>query len=562
MLINLHVKNLALIEEVDVDFTNGLIVLTGETGAGKSLILGSVNIALGNKVSKDVIRTGADFSIVELTFLVNDEIIEKIKNMDIFVGEDNTVTVTRKISESRSVSKINGETVNINTLKQIMGMLIDIYGQHDHQSLLYPGKHLEILDNFAKEEIREDKEELKELYRSYSELKKRLENYDMDESKRAREIEFAQYEVDEINLADLKNEEDVRLEETFKKLSNSQEISLGMAEVYGYLNYESDFGAGNLIGRAVSAMNGIKSMDENIAEFQNMLYDIDTICRDLTKQLEDYNNSLEFDPAYAKEVEDRLDTINHLKLKYGRTIEDVLDYRDNKQIYLEQLNNYQDEIEKINQKINEYENKMRVVSKQLTAKRRKAAIELEKLVTDALVDLNFISVEFRIEIKQKEHLTDEGTDYVEFMISTNPGEPLKPLAKVASGGELSRIMLAIKSILATEDEIGTLIFDEIDTGISGKTASMVAEKLARISKNHQVLCISHLAQIAAMADNHYLIQKKSENDVTTTNIYQLGRKESIEELVRINGDGTITSAAISHAMEMKDMADRTKSNLV
>ena len=562
MLINLHVKNLALIEEVDVDFANGLIVLTGETGAGKSLILGSVNIALGNKVSKDVIRTGADFCIVELTFLVNDEIIKKIKNMDIFVGEDNTVTVTRKITESRSVSKINGETVTINTLKQIMGMLIDIHGQHDHQSLLYPGKHLEILDKYAKEDIREDKEELKELYKSYSELKKRLDNYDMDESKRAREIEFAQYEVDEINLADLKNEEDIRLEETFKKLSNSQEISSGLAEVYGYLNYESDFGAGNLIGRAVLAMNTIKGIDENIVEFQNMLYDIDTICRDLTKQMEEYNNSLEFDSSYAKEVEDRLDTINHLKLKYGRTIEDVLEYRDNKQIYLDQLNNYQDEIEKINKKINEYENKMRVVSEQLTAKRRKAAVELEKHVTEALVDLNFISVEFKIKIKQKEHLTDEGIDHVEFMISTNPGEPLKPLAKVASGGELSRIMLAIKSILATEDEIETLIFDEIDTGISGRTASMVAEKLARISKNHQVLCISHLAQIAAMADNHYLIQKKSENDVTTTNIYKLGRNESIEELVRINGDGTITSAAISHAMEMKDMADRTKSNLV
>ena len=562
MLINLHVKNLALIEEVDVDFANGLIVLTGETGAGKSLILGSVNIALGNKVSKDVIRTGADFCIVELTFLVNDEIIKKIKSMDIFVGEDNTVTVTRKITESRSVSKINGETVNINTLKQIMGMLIDIHGQHDHQSLLYPGKHLEILDKYAKEDIREDKEELKELYKSYSELKKRLDNYDMDESKRAREIEFAQYEVDEINLADLKNEEDIRLEETFKKLSNSQEISFGLAEVYGYLNYESDFGAGNLIGRAVLAMNTIKGIDENIVEFQNMLYDIDTICRDLTKQMEEYNNSLEFDSSYAKEVEDRLDTINHLKLKYGRTIEDVLEYRDNKQIYLEQLNNYQDEIEKINKKINEYENKMRVVSEQLTAKRRKAAVELEKHVTEALVDLNFISVEFKIKIKQKEHLTDEGIDHVEFMISTNPGEPLKPLAKVASGGELSRIMLAIKSILATEDEIETLIFDEIDTGISGRTASMVAEKLARISKNHQVLCISHLAQIAAMADNHYLIQKKSENDVTTTNIYKLGRNESIEELGRINGDGTITSAAISHAMEMKDMADRTKSNLV
>lgn len=562
MLINLHVKNLALIEEVDVDFTNGLIVLTGETGAGKSLILGSVNIALGNKVPKDVIRTGADFSIVELTFLVNEEIIKKIKNMDIFVGEDNTVTVTRKISGGRSVSKINGETVNINTLKQIMGMLIDIHGQHDHQSLLYPGKHLEILDKYAKENIKEDKKELKQLYKSYSELKKKLAAYDMDESKRAREIEFAQYEVDEIDMADLKIDEDIQLEEVFKKLSNSQEILSGLSEVYGYLNYESDYGAGSLIGRAVSEMNNMKMVDTKIEEFQNVLYDIDSLCRDFTKQLEDYNNSLEFDPSYAKEVEDRLDTINHLKLKYGKTIEEILDYKDKKQVYLDQLNNYQQEIERINEKIDEYENKIRSVSERLSAKRKEAALELEKLVTEALVDLNFISVEFRIEIKEKEQLTEEGADYVEFMISTNPGEPMKPLAKVASGGELSRIMLAIKSILATEDEIETLIFDEIDTGISGKTASMVAEKLARISKNHQVLCISHLAQIAAMADHHYLIQKKSENDVTTTNIYQLGRNESIEELVRINGDGTITSAAISHAMEMKDMADRTKSNLV
>lgn len=562
MLINLHVKNLALIEEVDVDFTNGLIVLTGETGAGKSLILGSVNIALGNKVPKDVIRTGADFSIVELTFFVNEEIIKKIKNMDIFVGEDNTVTVTRKISEGRSVSKINGETVNINTLKQIMGMLIDIHGQHDHQSLLYPGKHLEILDKYAKENIKEDKKELKQLYKSYSELKKKLAAYDMDESKRAREIEFAQYEVDEIDMADLKIDEDIQLEEVFKKLSNSQEILSGLSEVYGYLNYESDYGAGSLIGRAVSEMNHMKVADTKIEELQSILYDIDSLCRDLTKQLEEYNSSLEFDPSYAREVEERLDTINHLKLKYGRTIEEILDYKDKKQVYLDQLNNYQQEIERINEKIDEYENKIRSVSERLSAKRKEAALELEKLVTEALVDLNFISVEFKIEIKEKEQLTEEGADYVEFMISTNPGEPMKPLAKVASGGELSRIMLAIKSILATEDEIETLIFDEIDTGISGKTASMVAEKLARISKNHQVLCISHLAQIAAMADHHYLIQKKSENDVTTTNIYQLGRNESIEELVRINGDGTITSAAISHAMEMKDMADRTKSNLV
>lgn len=562
MLINLHVKNLALIKEVDVDFSNGLIVLTGETGAGKSLILGSVNIALGNKVSKDMIRTGESFAIVELTFSVDDEIINKIKEMDIFVGEDNTVTVTRKISEGRSVSKINGETVNVNILKKIMGMLVDIHGQHDHQSLLYPQNHLKILDKYAKSDIIQEKNNLKELYGNYIELKKKLESYDMDESKRAREIEFAQYEVDEINLADLKADEDILLEETFRKLSNSQDISTTLAEMYQYLSYESENGAGSLIGRAVSSINNIKGYDEKIEQFRETLCDIDSLCRDLTNELVDYSRSLDYDPAYVKEVEERLDTINHLKLKYGRTIEDILAYRDNKQIYLDELNNYNTEIEKIKAKLTHLENQMKVVCEKMSDKRKKAASQLEKLVTAALIDLNFLSVAFKIDITKRDNISENGFDNVEFMISTNPGEPLKPLTKVASGGELSRIMLAIKSILATEDEIETLIFDEIDTGISGKTASMVAEKLARISTNHQVICISHLAQIAAMADHHYLIEKKSENDATATNIYQLDRDASIKELVRINGDGTVTSAAMSHAIEMKDMADRTKSNLV
>lgn len=562
MLINLHVKNLALIQEVDVDFKNGLIVLTGETGAGKSLILGSVNIALGNKVSKDMIRTGAEFSIVELTFSVKDEIIKKIKDMDIYVGEDNTVTVTRKISEGRSVSKINGETVNIHTLKEVMGMLVDIHGQHDHQSLLYPQNHLKILDKYAKDQIAGEKRELKELYAEYVALQKKLENYDMDEAKRAREIEFAEYEVNEIDLADLKPDEDIQLEDEFKKLSGSQEISAGLAEVYQYLNYESDNGAGSLIGRAVSRMNSFKGFDDKVEQFRETICDIDSLCRDLTGEIVDYSNSLDYDPAYVKEVEDRLDTINHLKLKYGRTIEEILKYRDEKQNYLENLKNYDDEKEKIKEQSARLENQMQQVCEELSVKRRKAALILEELVIKALTDLNFLSVSFKIDIQKKENFSENGYDHVEFMISTNPGEPLKPLAKVASGGELSRIMLAVKSILATEDEIETLIFDEIDTGISGKTASMVAEKLAKISVNHQVVCISHLAQIAAMADSHYLIEKKLENDATFTNIYPLRRDESVRELVRMNGDGTITNAAMSHAMEMKDMADRTKSNLV
>lgn len=562
MLINLHVKNLALIQEVDVDFKNGLIVLTGETGAGKSLILGSVNIALGNKVSKDMIRTGAEFSIVELTFSVKDEIIKKIKDMDIYVGEDNTVTVTRKISEGRSVSKINGETVNIHTLKEVMGMLVDIHGQHDHQSLLYPQNHLKILDKYAKDQIAGEKRELKELYAEYVALQKKLENYDMDEAKRAREIEFAEYEVNEIDLADLKPDEDIQLEDEFKKLSGSQEISAGLAEVYQYLNYESDNGAGSLIGRAVSRINSFKGFDDKVEQFRETICDIDSLCRDLTGEIVDYSNSLDYDPAYVKEVEDRLDTINHLKLKYGRTIEEILKYRDEKQNYLENLKNYDDEKEKIKEQSARLENQMQQVCEALSVKRRKAALILEELVIKALTDLNFLSVSFKIDIQKKENFSENGYDHVEFMISTNPGEPLKPLAKVASGGELSRIMLAVKSILATEDEIETLIFDEIDTGISGKTASMVAEKLAKISVNHQVVCISHLAQIAAMADSHYLIEKKLENDATFTNIYPLRRDESVRELVRMNGDGTITNAAMSHAMEMKDMADRTKSNLV
>lgn len=562
MLINLHVKNLALIKEVDVDFTKGLIVLTGETGAGKSLILGSVNISLGNKVAKDMIRTGADYSIVELTFLVNDHIVEKIKNMDIFVGDDNTVTVTRKITEGRSVSKINGETVNINTLKEVMGMLVDIHGQHDHQSLLYPKNHLVILDKYAKDEIFEHKKILKNLYADYMLLKKRLESYDMDESKRAREMEFSQFEVDEINLADLKPDEDVYLEEEFKKMSSSQDISESMSEIYQYLSYESDNGAGTQIGRAVSCINHLNGYDEKIEQFKNAIYDIDSLCRDLTSDIVDFSESLDFDPAYVKEVEDRLDTINHLKLKYGKTIEDILEYRNHKQIYLDELNNYNEEIKKIHEQLENLEKQIEQVCEALSEKRKKSAQKLEELVTKALVDLNFLSVSFKIDISKKDTFSENGQDHVEFLISTNPGEPLKPLTKVASGGELSRIMLAIKSILATEDEIETLIFDEIDTGISGKTASMVAEKLAKISINHQVICISHLSQIAAMADGHYLIEKKLENDATTTNILKLSRDESIKELVRINGDGTVTGAAMSHAMEMKDMADRAKSNLV
>ena len=561
MLLNLHVKNLALIEEVDVDFEKGLIVLTGETGAGKSLILGSVNIALGNKASKDMIRKGTDYSLVELTFSVSENCAKQLKKYDIYMEEDNIVTVTRKISEGRSISKINGETVNIKTLKNVMSLLIDIHGQHDHQSLLYTKNHLDILDKFAKDSILELKEQIKEEYSKYTKLIKKLEEFNIDEGQKAREIEFAEYEVNEIESANLKPEEDVQVEEEFKKLSNSKEIVSALSEIYNALGYETAGGLGDIINKAVMDINSIKGMDEKISQFQTELYDIDNLCRELTSQIYDYNSGMDFNPEYVREVEERLDVINHLKLKYGNSIEEILRYKEEKEEYLEKLNNMTDEMESVKNQISELEGTLNNLCTKLSEQRKKAAKELEVLVKQALVDLNFIAVEFEIQITRKESIGENGFDNVEFMISTNPGESVKPLVKVASGGELSRIMLAIKSILATEDDIDTLIFDEIDTGISGQTAMKVAEKMAKISRNHQVICISHLSQIAAMADSHYLIKKTADEDSTTTSIKKLTRQQSIEELVRINGGSGITEAGLIHATEMKDMADRTKSNL-
>lgn len=561
MLLNLHVKNLALIEEVDVDFEKGLIVLTGETGAGKSLILGSVNIALGNKASKDMIRKGTDYSLVELTFSVSENCAKQLKKYDIYMEEDNIVTVTRKISEGRSISKINGETVNIKTLKNVMSLLIDIHGQHDHQSLLYTKNHLDILDKFAKDSISELKEQIKEEYSKYTKLIKKLEEFNIDEGQKAREIEFAEYEVNEIESANLKPEEDVQVEEEFKKLSNSKEIVSALSEIYNALSYETAGGLGDIINKAVMDINSIKGMDEKISQFQTELYDIDNLCRELTSQIYDYNSGMDFNPEYVREVEERLDVINHLKLKYGNNIEEILRYKEEKEEYLEKLNNMTDEMESVKNQISELEGTLNNLCTKLSEQRKKAAKELEVLVKQALVDLNFIAVEFEIQITRKESIGENGFDNVEFMISTNPGESVKPLVKVASGGELSRIMLAIKSILATEDDIDTLIFDEIDTGISGQTAMKVAEKMAKISRNHQVICISHLSQIAAMADSHYLIKKTADENSTTTSIKKLTRQQSIEELLRINGGSGITEAGLIHATEMKDMADRTKSNL-
>ena len=558
MLLNLHVKNLALIKEVDVDFTNGLVVLTGETGAGKSLILGSVNIALGKKVEKDIIRKGAEYALVELTFCIDSRLKEKLEQYDVYPEDENIIVVSRKITHGRSVSKINGETVSLTTLKSVMDLLIDIHGQHDHQSLLYKNTHLQILDKFAGEEVKKLKNTISDKYSQYIEIKKELDKFDMDETKRLRECEFAEFEINEIEAANLSLGEDDEVENEFKKLSGSEKIMSSLSDAYQIMGYEGNQGVCECISRIGYDLSEISDIDSKLSDFQKQIYDIDDMCKGLAREMSDYIDEVNYEPQRVVEVEERLNLINHLKLKYGQSIEKILAYKDEKQAYLDSLNNYNLMREEAKTKLDKEMSELVVLCDKLSSLRKKYAIKLEETVVKALEDLNFLSVKFKINVSKKENVSANGHDEVEFLISTNPGEEVKPLAKVASGGELSRIMLAIKSILAGEDEIDTMIFDEIDTGISGKTAQMVADKLMGISKEHQVICISHLAQIAAMADSHYLIEKNTDNESTETNIYKLSRENSIKELVRISSGGEITETAIKHATEMKEMAERAK----
>ena len=550
MLLNLHVKNLALIKEVDVDFTNGLVVLTGETGAGKSLILGSVNIALGKKVEKDIIRKGAEYALVELTFCIDSRLKEKLEQYDVYLEDENIIVVSRKITHGRSVSKINGETVSLTTLKSVMDLLIDIHGQHDHQSLLYKNTHLQILDKYAGEEVKELKNTISDKYSQYIEIKKELDKFDMDETKRLRECEFAEFEINEIEAANLSLGEDDEVENEFKKLSGSEKIMSSLSDAYQIMGYEGNQGVCECISRVGYDLSEISDIDSKLSDLQKQIYDIDDMCKGLAREISDYIDEVNYEPQRVAEVEERLNLINHLKLKYGQSIEKILAYKGEKQAYLDSLNNYNLMREETKTKLDKEMSELVVLCDKLSSLRKKYAIKLEETVVKALEDLNFLSVKFKINVSKKENVSANGQDEVEFLISTNPGEEVKSLAKVASGGELSRIMLAIKSILAGEDEI--------DTGISGKTAQMVADKLMGISKEHQVICISHLAQIAAMADSHYLIEKNTDDESTETNIYRLSREDSIKELVRISSGGEITETAIKHATEMKEMAERAK----
>lgn len=551
MLISLHVKNLALIQETEVNFAEGLNILSGETGAGKSIIIGSINLALGARADKDMIRNGAEYALVELVFQVTDqELLEQIHALEIPVEEDGIIIIQRKIQPNRSICKIGGETATTRQLKELSELLIDIHGQHEHQSLLYKKNHMEILDSFAGEELARLKQDLKQKYHTYTALQKEIEETGMDEGLRAKELSLAEFEYQEIAEAALHVGEDDELETSYRRMSNSRQIVEAASRAYQLTGDGEDQTAADAVGRAVRELRSIEEYDDNAKSLVTELEQIDGLLNDFNRNIAEYLSDMEFDGEVFAQTQERLNLLNHLKLKYGGTIEAVLEYQQQQAQRIEKLQNMDAYREQLVHKLAGQKEELERLCSKISAIRQKEAKKLAGDMVKALTDLNFLEVKFEIQVRHKEEYAANGYDDVEFMISTNPGEPMKSLGSVASGGELSRIMLAIKTVLASRDRIPTMIFDEIDTGISGKTAWKVSEKLGVLSRSHQIICITHLPQIAAMADAHYRIAKQAVNQKTETGITRLPQEEVVEELARMLGGETITDTVRENAREL------------
>lgn len=558
MLLSLHVKNLALIDEAEVFFEPGLNILTGETGAGKSVLIGSINLALGAKAEKEMIREGADYAVVELLFQAADEkVCHKLNELDIPADGD-AVCISRRIQPGRSICRINGEPVSTRQVKELAELLIDIHGQHEHQSLLHKRKHMEILDAYAGESLTRLKEEIARLYHAWQITVGELQNTTMDEEEKRRTAALAEFEAGEIAEAALKPGEDDQLERDYHKMSNLKRIGEAMSACAYLTGYDGENAAGALLSRALRELRGVAGFDPGLSQLEEELSEIDNLLNDFNRSAAGYREDLEMDPSEFIKVEERLNRINHLKGKYGKTIEEILQYGQKQQEKLEKLADYdayREELEKQSRK--QHEQLLKKCGEASLIRKEAAGILADKMRL-AMEELSFLTVQFEISIEQKETPGTDGYDEVEFLISTNPGERVRPLSQVASGGELSRIMLAIKTVLAEKDTIDTLIFDEIDAGISGKTAWQVSRQLGVLGNAHQVISITHLPQIASMADTHFKIEKSSDGASTVTRIQRLDDEYSIRETARLLGSGEMTEAALQNAREMKKLAKEAK----
>jgi DNA repair protein RecN (Recombination protein N) len=547
MLENLRVENLALIEKEEIEFSEGLNVMTGETGAGKSIILGALDLALGGKINRGMVRDNEKDAFVEAVFSLNGSEEEKLKESDL-ESFDGQIILSRRIKGTKSVARINGETVPAARLRQAGELLIDIYGQSEHQSLSDPKKHLPLLDSFVKKDLDPVLEKLSPVYKEYSSLQKELKEADVDESERKRDISYLTHVSEEIEEAALKPGEDEELEEKYRRMSGAEKVARSLSEVDGLLYGQAD--VLSLIGQSQRALSEINDYDDSIRNLSQTLNDAYDILDGFSHDLRDTVEDLTFDPQEFDEVSRRLDLINDLKAKYGRTIEDVNQAKSDADQKLEQLNDHEAYMASLQKKIKDAQARLDALCEEAEKIRQKGAEELAKQVRESLKNLNFLKADFEVELTRKNY-SDNGFNAAQFMISTNPGEPLKPLSQVASGGEMSRIMLALKTVLASADDIGTMIFDEIDTGISGRTASAVARELKKVSVGRQVILITHLPQIAALSDRHFLIEKSATNDSTVSSIRPLSEDEIIKELARMIGGDVITDAVTESAKELR-----------
>ena len=541
MISTLHIKNIGIIDDLSIDLNNGLNILTGETGAGKTLIIDSLGIISGERFSKEMIRKGEDYSFVEACIFIPENEI----------SVDGNIIVSREIyANGRNMCKINGRMVTVNELKTFMENIIDIHGQHDNQQLLNPGTHIEYLDSFGSKEINLLKEEYKDLFNKYNSLKTELKNNYGDDKEKQRRLDLLKYQYDEIEKVNLKVGEDEKLESDRKIILNSEKIN----ESLNVANLEMSENAIDAINTAIRSLEKIEDLDEkyskNLSSLKSAYYDIQEIARDISSLRDD----VFFDEEERQEIETRLDLIFSLKRKYGNTIEEILKYKQEVEIQIDQIENIDEYNNKLKEELKQITSKMCDISKELNELRSKYACILEEKINNELADLEMknAKIKIKIEFNENEKYNSNGLDEVEIYIQTNIGEDAKQLYKIASGGEMSRIMLAIKNVLSEVDNVPVLIFDEIDTGISGIAAKSVGEKLKSISKLHQVLCVTHLASIAAKGNYNYYIHKEVKDDKTTTNVELLNEEDTIKEIARI-ASGDITEISLRHAKELRNL---------
>lgn len=556
MLDRLLVKDLALIEKSVVEFSGGLNVLTGETGAGKSILLGSIQLALGQKANKDLIRHGKEQAIVELDFSLTEEELHRIQALEEDLElEEERLLIRRKISEKKSDIRVNDLGLTLAKLREITGGLLDLHGQHEHQSLLREGSHLEIIDGFRKKQGGKLLEEVANAYHLLQEKKRALQKFSLQESERTRELDFLDFEIQELADAHLSEGEEAELTKEYSLYENMDRLKSLLLSAKESLE-EMDF------HRPIQAVEEAKDFDESLKGLSDSLYDLEAVGEDCLRSLDHYLDHAEVDEEKLFTLGERLEQIRRVMMKHGGTEAKALAALAKKEERRTFLLDYEKDEEKAKKAIVEQEKLLREKAVLLSKERQEDAKVLAKQIQGEMQEMGFLDTKFEFHFQEKKEPTEKGLDEVEAYVSLNPGEPLRPLREVGSGGELSRIMLSIKTVLADTEGVSTLIFDEIDSGISGRTAEKVGEKLQKIAKNHQVILITHLPQIAAKADHHFLIEKTVEEGATHTRIHPLEEKESIEELARLLGGDEISEASLENARELKakSKAKKTKAS--